>query len=211
MASAVPVTTADEEAHYSTMLSRAAAVSAAAAPSAGNGGPDNNGVTLQQERVRAGQCPSCGQQLYLHKKKRRGAASSLLRYFGGGGGGGGRCSETNSGSSDNAAGSAPVINVPLSIPGLVERGQCMRCCRGENSNSNLPPADATFSPPGSEDSSMSSDASAGAQLSTSATSPSAVAVHSDHNRTPTTSKPATTAVYSGPFNECKFSSPFASC
>lgn len=66
---------------------------------------DNEGLSaVKERRLAAGQCPTCGQQLYTFKK--RGICCCLMR--------------------------GEPRKVPLSIPRLVERGQCLKCERRPN-------------------------------------------------------------------------------
>lgn len=102
--------------------------------------PSTDALTAAELREASGMCPSCGQQLYRWQKQFDGAAlcdgiASSSSCFPGI-----NCSSSNGKSSQQLH---QQRKIPLSIPRLVERGQCLVCQK--KPTSSLQDTEALFS------------------------------------------------------------------
>jgi hypothetical protein len=84
--------------------------------------PSNLNCTTdeRQERLESGQCPGCGQLLFKintsHSNSSQSGGNKKSTFF-----------RRRRGSSKGSSADHSTM-VPLSVPGSVERGQCLRCC-----------------------------------------------------------------------------------
>jgi len=184
---------------------------------------EQEAVRLAEQRVARGQCPSCGEQLYklTKSKDRRGSVTKILNKLWGSsssmdatvpsnGSNGTGAEEAPRSKAAAAAAAAPeeeytVRKKPLHVPGVVHRGQCVKCSKVDDGQAatssdqeeDEEDANVFLQDDGFQEDEYLQNSILNPLLVDTSSDPSGNQVQDDSDKTPAT---VTMATYEGPLN-----------